>query len=163
MWIYRTREKTWTKTIKLSKKIMNLKWKNGTKIIPYAEIKVSFQQYLFWSIVVGRLFSLFEISSLVVLKIVWAYDNWFSSITTISYVLQLPTKLKYVYSNYKWVNYPVWILFSTTILNYTWKVFRLTREIFSHDLQSFQDCILYCALHYICIYNMTYIACITSK
>ena len=33
-----------------------------------------------------------------------------------------------------------------------WKVIRLTRVIYNHELQSFQNCISSCALHYVDIY-----------
>ena len=55
--------------------------------IHYAELGASLQQQPFWSIVVGGLYLLFLVLSLVVVKILWADENWFSSIITL---LQYP-------------------------------------------------------------------------
>ena len=41
----------------------------------------------------------------------------------------------------------------TTILNHTWKVIRLTHVIYNHELQSFQDYISSCTLHYVDTYS----------
>ena len=59
---------------------------------------------------------MFFVLNLVVFEILWADDNWFSSIITL---LQYPTAsytniTNYVNPNYKWVRYPFWISFSTT-------------------------------------------------
>ena len=48
--------------------------------------------------------------------------------------------------------YHFWRSFLTTILNYTWKLIRLTRVICNHELQSFEDPISFCALHYVDIF-----------
>ena len=50
-----------------------------------------------------------------------------------------------------------WILFSTTILKYTWKVIKLACVICNYELLSFQDCISSWALHYIYIYIIWHI------
>ena len=93
---------------------------------------------------------------------VWLYSNivsrwWLIFInyhtTTISYVLNYhQLNQNYVYSNYKMRKISFLDIFSTTIINYTWKVIRLTRVIYNHELQSFQDRISSCALRYVDIY-----------
>ena len=71
----------------------------------------------------------------------------------LTYYLLLTIKNEnYVYSNYKRERYPFRISFSTTILNYTWKVIRITRVIYDHELQSFQDRTSSCTLRYVDIY-----------
>ena len=123
-------------------------------IMPYAEIEASFQQKLFWSIFVGGLFLFFDYSSLVVFKILREDDNWFSSIITLlHYYVLLLTLLNLTNITFvliiKWKRYPFWILFSTSILNYTWKVISLTRVICNHELGSFQDRISSSVLRYV--------------
>ena len=56
-------------------------------------------------------------------------------------------------------------IFSTTIINYTWKVIRLTCVIYNHELQSSQDHISSCALRNVDIYitwHILHVLCINK-
>ena len=131
------------------------------------------------SIIVGGLFLLFVYSSLVVLKYCWTISrdvtyswSWACNVTgricgtdlagvklgTSTSItgdvttnpttwLTKPKTMFILNTNEKDILF--WISSSTTILNYMWKVIRLTRVICNHALQSFQGCTSSYALHYV--------------
>ena len=72
--------------------LLSLQSTGSNVTMPYAGIGASLQHGLFLCVGQGGCFCCFHFLSLVVLKILWAGDNWFSfnyHTTAISYTLKL--------------------------------------------------------------------------